>query len=84
MRAVIIYPRELGLEETQVDVPLAQVEDPSRFEPESLYPVFLNIPSSCPTCDKMVTVACERRGFRFHDDGPIAVYHFLGVNHGAP
>ena len=79
MKAIIIYPDDPSLGEVEIDVPLAPVEDPTDFQPESLYPAVLNIPAICPNCSEEHFVMFKRVGFRLHDDGQIAVYHFIGV-----
>lgn len=79
MKAIIIYPNNPEVGEIEIDVPIAPVDDPSRYEPESLYPAILNIPGQYRACNKIHLVRYDRKGFRMHDDGQIAVYHFVDV-----
>jgi hypothetical protein len=83
VKVIIVYQDGEKLEETELDVPLAPVEDPSEFAPESLYPVIINIPGLCPNCSEIHITVCERKGFRMHDDGEVAVYHVVGVMSGS-
>jgi hypothetical protein len=80
VKAIVVYPDDPQLGEVEIDVPLAPVDRPENFEPESLYPQWLNIPAECPHCAGNHLVMFERKGFRLHDDGQIAVYHFIGVS----
>ena len=79
MKAIVIYTSKDGEKEFETDVPLAPVEDPSKYEQESLYPSAIHLHGLCSDCDIIHLAFCERVGFRLHDDGQIAVYRLIGV-----
>jgi len=76
MKAILTFPEDMGIADVEVDVPLAGVEEPELYEPESLYPARMYLPGTCPDCHMLHPLIYERQGFRLHDDGQIAVYRF--------
>lgn len=77
MKAIVIFPEDMNIADTEIDVPLASVDDPTLYQPESLYPAMLHMPGTCPQCSLFHLITYIRKGFRIHDDGQIAVYEYV-------
>jgi hypothetical protein len=77
VRAILTYPDDST--EHDFDIPVLEIEEPTVFTPESLYPMVIEIPSTCGNCNNVHLAVFKRQGFRLHDDGNVPVYRLVDV-----